>query len=78
MELQKFEKILTLNDYHYDVLLECTFLLFKHMKEKNSKDKCNTEFLSLRLKDSEKNPFAKDLVLEWAVLPKPPRNDGMD
>jgi hypothetical protein len=38
------------------------------MQESNKKLNMHTEFLSIRLKYSDKNSFAKDLVLEWSSL----------
>ncbi len=67
-DLVKFEKILTLNDHSFEVLKECTLRLLFYMKETNDLNQASTEFLSLRLKDSEKNPFAKDLVIEWCAI----------
>jgi len=36
-----------------------TFFMYKENKNKN------IEYFRLRLKDSEKSPFSKDLLLEW-------------
>ncbi len=38
------------------------------MKETNDKHNVHTEYFTLRLIDSEKNPFAKDLKFEWVTL----------
>jgi hypothetical protein len=67
-KLFKFEKILTLNYTDADTINKCVNLLMNFMKDKNDSDKTHTEFFMMRLKYSEKNPFAKDLVLEWAVM----------
>jgi hypothetical protein len=67
-ELIKYEKIITLNDYSFDMIEYFTKILMNFMHEKNKNDGTFTKFFLLRLKDSENSPFAKDLVLEWAVL----------
>jgi len=67
-ELLKFEKILTINRYDFDFILESMQRLFVCMKETNTIHSCYTEFFSFRLKDSEKIPFAKDMILHWASV----------
>jgi hypothetical protein len=64
----KFEKILTTNDDSFENISHMTFLLFHCMKETNEKHNVRTEYFRLKLTDSEKNPFAKDLILEWATI----------
>ena len=67
-KLVKYEKIITLNDHSFEMIKRNSMILMYFMEEKNREDRTFTEFFQLRLKDSEKNQFAKDLVLEWAVL----------
>lgn len=68
-ELVKFEKILTLNDASNETIDTCLQLLFNLMKNTNFSKELTLEYFSLKLTHSEKNPFGKDLKLEWASLP---------
>lgn len=63
MQSENFEKIITVNDESYEVIRHCIDkLIFFMYKENQNK---NIEYFRLRLKDSEKSPFSKDLLLEW-------------
>lgn len=64
----KFKKIITLNDDSFDSIKDNTLRLLYCMEESNQLNNMRTEFISMRLKYSEKNPFSKDLVFEWAAL----------
>lgn len=64
MDTERYEKIITINDESYDTIRyaidKLIFFMYKENKNKN------VEYFRLRLKDSEKSPFSKDLLLEWA------------
>lgn len=59
--MTQYEKIITINDLEKDVIINCVKLLLNLMFENTP----SPIYFRLRLKDSEKNPFAKDLLLEW-------------
>lgn len=56
-----YQKTLTINETEKKVIIHCSRLLFDFMFDKTP----YPIYFRLRLKDSEKNPFAKDLLLEW-------------
>jgi hypothetical protein len=65
IEQELFEKVITINDYtdRAAVLNSCLMLLdfmFNHSKI--------PEYFRLRLKDSERSPHAKDILLEWSRI----------
>lgn len=64
----KFEKIITVNDTSHQVLSTAVQQLLVCMEETNQKHSVHTEYFRLRLKDSEKSPFGKDLLLEWVCI----------
>lgn len=68
-EFIRYEKIITLNDESFDVIWKATQTLLFFMEENNRRENVYTEFFSLRFTNSERNPFGKDLKLEWACLP---------
>jgi hypothetical protein len=62
-----FEKTLTINDFNEkEIIINMTNVLLNFMFEHSP----FPEYFMLRLKDSEKNPFSKDLSLKWAVSNK--------
>jgi hypothetical protein len=67
-ELVKFANIITLNDYSEKTIRYAVNTLIAHMEQTNRDYQMSTEYFSVRLKDSEKSPFAKDLLFEWASL----------
>lgn len=69
MEAEHYEKILTVNEFSYETIRHCIDkLIFFMYKENKNKQ---VEYFRMRLKDSEKSSFAKDLLIEW-VCPKQP------
>lgn len=76
MEQENYEKIITINDESYETIRYCVDRLIFFMFEENSNP--NVEYFSLRLKDSEKSPFSKDLLLEWSCLKQPERLNPED
>jgi hypothetical protein len=69
MEAEHFEKIITVNDWSYEAIRHCVDKLLFSMFKENAN--LHVEYFRLRLKDSERSPFSKDLLLEW-VCPKQP------
>lgn len=67
---ESFQKIITLNDQSYEQIIHCvTKLLYFMFFENENK---NVEYFRLRLKDSERAPFAaKDLLMEWTCYKEP-------
>jgi len=63
----KFEKIITINDQSFETLEKCVETLMSFMKDYNKKNNLILEYFSIRTKDSDKNPFAIDMVLNWQV-----------
>lgn len=63
----KFEKIITLNSYTHVEIRNNILRLLYFMEDHNEKYNVTTQYLRIKLTDSEKNPFAKDLILEWAT-----------
>lgn len=68
VELIKFEKIITINNYSTEDIKRFVHMLFICMDETNNKHNCITQFLNMTLKDSQRSSFAKDLKLEWACV----------
>ena len=66
-DLITYEKILTLNDESFSVINRCTSILYNFIQEKCIKDGENLEYFQINFTDSEKNSFAKDLKIKWAV-----------
>jgi hypothetical protein len=71
METEHFEKIITVNDESFEIIRHYIDKLLFFMYKENSNKKI--EYFILRLKDSEKSPFSKDLKLEWSCLKQPER-----
>lgn len=69
MRAEHYEKIITINDQSYEVVSQCVERLIFFMYQQNSN--VNIEYFRLRLKDSEKSPFSKDLLLEWCCSKQP-------
>lgn len=64
----KFEKIITLNSYTHVEIRNNIMKLLYFMENHNEKYNVTTQYLRIRLTDSEKNQFAKDLILEWSTI----------
>lgn len=62
--MNRYEKIITINELNKEVITRCVNLIINCMFEKSP----HPEYFQLRLKDSEKSPFSKDLKLEWCEL----------
>ena len=76
MELENYEKIITVNDQSYEYIRHFVNKLLFFIYNEN----CNkhVEYFRLRLKDSEKSPFGKDLLLEWCCHKQPERLNPED
>ena len=66
-ELIKYEKIITINHDSIDIVINCMNMLLRFIEEKCKKDNERLEYFQCNLTDSEKNQFAKDLKIKWAV-----------
>jgi len=66
-EIVKYQKRLTLNDQGFYVINECIDRLLVFVEEKCAYDQEKLEYFQLSFTDSEKVPFAKDLIIKWAV-----------
>lgn len=76
MEYEDYEKIITINDESYEVIRHCVDKLLFFMFKDNKNPL--VEYFRLRLKDSEKSPFSKDLKLEWRCHKQPERLNPED
>jgi hypothetical protein len=73
IELPTYEKRITLNDLSHESIKHCSEILINFMFENCKKNDEYIQYFRLRLKDNERNaPFAKDLLIEWAVNPPNP------
>ena len=57
-----------LEDYLWNNIFYVGEMSEYHRFPRNDKHNVHTEYFTLRLIDSEKNPFAKDLKFEWVTL----------
>lgn len=62
----KFEKIITINIQEQATIAHAVLQLINFMYQTSK----FPEYFHIKLTDSEKNPFAKDLIIEWAELKK--------
>ncbi len=66
-DLIQYEKILTLNDESFENIQKCNLILLNFVKENCKLFNEDLQYFQINLTDSEKNPFAKDLKIKWAV-----------
>lgn len=69
-DLVKYEKIITINDERKETLSTSALLLINCMYETGEKNGDYPQFFRMSFTNSEKNPFAKDMKLEWASCKK--------
>ena len=66
-DLITYEKIISINDESFIVLRECMQRLLFFIEENCKNNAEDLNYFQINLTDSEKNPFAKDFKIKWAV-----------